>query len=72
MPVKSLTLSLAFALLGSNTIAYAESATAEAGVQSLPAVRRAAEAAVRRQIDPSMSGVVLEAGDLDSRLRLPA
>jgi flagella basal body P-ring formation protein FlgA len=40
------------------------------GMQSLPAVRAAAERALRRQIDPQLSGVTLKAAALDSRLRL--
>ena len=40
--------------------------------QSLPAVRSAAEAALRRQLDPAVTGVMFEAAELDSRLRLAA
>ena len=43
-----------------------------AGLQSLEAVRSAAERALRRQLDPQLSGVTLEAVTLDARLRLPA
>ena len=40
--------------------------------QSLPAVRTAAEAALRRQLDATMTGVIFDAAELDSRLRLVA
>src|SRR3954471_6505929 len=43
-----------------------------AGLQSLAAVRSAAERALRRQIDPQLGGVTLNAAALDSRLRLAA
>jgi len=42
------------------------------GLQSLPAVRQAAERALRRAIDPALTGVELTAATLDARLRLPA
>jgi len=67
MTVNSLTLVLA--LLCFATQANSQTA-APAGAQSLPAVRSAAEAALRRQIDPGVTGVVFEAAELDSRLRL--
>ncbi len=41
-----------------------------AGLQSLAAVRSAAEGALRRQIDPQLGGVTLKAAALDARLRL--
>lgn len=44
----------------------------ESGLQSLPAVRLAAERALRRAIDPALDGVQLTATTLDPRLRLPA
>jgi flagella basal body P-ring formation protein FlgA len=40
--------------------------------QSLPAVRSAAVDALRRQLDPSVTGVNFDAAELDSRLRLIA
>ncbi len=52
--------------------AIAQPAPAGPAVQSLSAVRRAAEAALRREIDPAVSGVELIAAELDSRLRVPA
>jgi flagellar basal body P-ring formation protein FlgA len=51
--------------------AVAQTVPAEA-FQSLPAVRRAAEAALREQIDSSVTGVELTAATLDPRLRVPA
>lgn len=45
---------------------------APAGLQSLSAVRSAAERALRRQIDPQLNGVTLTATALDARLRLVA
>jgi flagellar basal body P-ring formation protein FlgA len=50
----------------------ARSATAEPGIQPLTAVRSAAVSALRRELDPALTGVELKAADLDSRLRLPA
>ena len=72
MTVKSLSLGslLAALLLGARWSAGA--AEAPAGLQSLDAVRSAAERALRRQLDPQLTGVTLEAVALDSRLRLPA
>lgn len=70
MPVKSLTL-LLLALLGSS-LAYSQGAPAGAATQSLSAVRRAAEGHLRRELDPRMTGVTLEAAELDSRLRVAA
>jgi len=85
MPVNSLTLSrlpgrylLGAALIGIGLFVAparsqaAEAVTTDAGVQSLAAVRKAAESALRRQIEPAAAGVILEAGNLDSRLRLAA
>jgi flagellar basal body P-ring formation protein FlgA len=71
MPVNSLTLCclLGAASLGFATQANSQSAEAPAA-QSLPAVRKAAETSLRRQLDASMTGVILEAAELDSRLRL--
>ena len=42
------------------------------GTQPLTAVQRAAESAVRRELDPALTGVTLSATELDARLRLPA
>ena len=87
MPVNSLTLFpspsrhllgaalIGFGLLGLNSPARsqtAEAVAAEPGVQSLAAVRKAAESALRRQIEPAAKDVVLEAANLDARLRLAA
>lgn len=48
------------------------SASPDDGTQSLAAVQHAAEAAVRRELDVSLTGVTLTAADLDARLRVPA
>jgi flagellar basal body P-ring formation protein FlgA len=70
MSVNPLTLSSwVFALAISRV---ASSAAAEPGIQPLPAVRSAAVSALRRELDPAVTGVELEAANLDSRLRLPA
>jgi flagella basal body P-ring formation protein FlgA len=45
---------------------------ASASLQSLAALRSAAERALRRQIDPQLGGVELKAAALDARLRLAA
>jgi flagella basal body P-ring formation protein FlgA len=73
MPVNSLTLCclLGLALLGLSAPANSQGAETPAA-QSLPAVRSAAEAALRRQLDAGTTGVILEAAALDSRLRLVA
>src|SRR5688500_11755075 len=70
MTVKSLSASawIAVLLLG----APCATALEPAALQSLEAVRSAAERALRRQLDPQLSGVTLEAVTLDARLRLPA
>jgi flagella basal body P-ring formation protein FlgA len=70
MPVNSLTLSrlLVVVLLGLATEAHSQDAPA----QSLPNIRSAAEAALRRQLDAGVTGVIFEAAALDSRLRLAA
>lgn len=70
MPVKSLTLVLVL-LLGAS-LARAQDAPSGAATQSLSAVRRAAEGHLRRELDPRMTGVTLEAAELDSRLRVAA
>jgi flagella basal body P-ring formation protein FlgA len=44
----------------------------EDGIQPLAAVRRAAESAVRRELDPALAGVTLSAAELDTRLRFAA
>jgi flagella basal body P-ring formation protein FlgA len=78
MPVNSLTLRslLGPCLIGLLLVGFASQAksqeAAAPAAQSLPAVRKAAEAALRRQIDSSMTGVIFEAAELDSRLRLAA
>jgi flagella basal body P-ring formation protein FlgA len=47
-------------------------ARAEAGIEPLPAIRAAAEKALRGQIDAALAGVELDAAAMDPRLRLPA
>jgi flagella basal body P-ring formation protein FlgA len=72
MSVNPLTLSVVFMLLAAQAAAQvpAQSAPAQAAPQSLQAVRNAAVAALRRELDPSLTGVQLTAADLDPRLRL--
>ncbi|HEV7610232.1 MAG TPA: flagellar basal body P-ring formation chaperone FlgA [Steroidobacteraceae bacterium] len=74
MPVNSLTLSFVLVTLmcGFAAPVRAQTAPADASIQSLAAVRRAAEAGLRRELDPSLTGVQLTAAELDSRMRLPA
>jgi flagella basal body P-ring formation protein FlgA len=73
MPVNSLTLSLVLAGVGLLGVASKSRAqVGETPTQSLSAVRTAAESALRRQIEPAASGVILEAASLDARLRLAA
>jgi flagella basal body P-ring formation protein FlgA len=73
MPVNSLTLSLVLAGIALwGWVLPAHSQAVEAPAQSLAAVRAAAESALRRQIEPAASGVILEAANLDARLRLAA
>jgi flagella basal body P-ring formation protein FlgA len=72
MSVKPLTLfSLSAALLLA-PLAQTNAQSPEPTVQSLAAVRHSAEAAVRRELDPNLPGVQLDAAELDTRLRLPA
>jgi flagellar basal body P-ring formation protein FlgA len=73
MTVNSLTLSsvLCAILLGFATQANSQTSDI-AAAQSLPAVRSAAVSALRGQLDSGMNGVIFEAADLDSRLRLVA
>jgi flagella basal body P-ring formation protein FlgA len=68
MPVKSLTVACCLLLLGAAGDVRAQAAE----LQSLDAVRTAAERGLRRQIDAQLTGVTLEAATLDARLRLPA
>jgi flagella basal body P-ring formation protein FlgA len=73
MPVNSLTLSLLLAGIGWwGLVSPAHSQAVETPTQSLAAVRAAAESALRRQIEPAATGVILEAANLDARLRLAA
>ena len=73
MPVNSLTLSLVLAAVGLLGVASQSRAqVGETPTQSLSAIRTAAESALRRQIEPAASGVILEAASLDARLRLAA
>ncbi len=71
MPVNSLTLFVVGLLLGFAPQANAQDAPS-AAAQSLPAVRRAAEGALRHELDPAVAGVAFEAAELDPRLRLAA
>jgi flagella basal body P-ring formation protein FlgA len=41
------------------------------GMQPLGAVQRAAESALRRELDPALTGVTVSATELDARLRVP-
>ena len=70
MSVNSLTLSCTLCALGLGF--GAQAAPADAAIQSLRDVGRAAESALRRELDPTLTGVALEAADLDPRLRLAA
>jgi len=75
MPVNSLTIHLLLGLallLGVTASASAQVAPAAPESQSLAAVRRAAEDQLRGELDPAVTGVVFEAAELDSRLRVPA
>lgn len=69
MKVKRLT-AFAVVALGAAGIGRATDVAADAAVQSLDAIGRAAERALRAQVDPSTTGVELEAAPLDPRLRL--
>ena len=69
MPVKTLTVPCCLALLLAARTAAADEST---GLQSLDAVRSAAERSLRQQIDPQVAGIQLQAAALDARLRLPA
>jgi flagella basal body P-ring formation protein FlgA len=72
MKVNCLTLPL-FLMIGALLVAPVSHAQApEAGLQSLPGIRAAAEKALRATIDSSLPGVQLEAAALDARLRLAA
>jgi len=70
MSVNSLTLSALLAAL--LAVPAASQVPVDGAIQSLPAVRRAAEAALRRELDAQITGVELIAADLDSRLRIAA
>jgi flagellar basal body P-ring formation protein FlgA len=70
MSVNPLTVSVVLCALAAPLTAQA--AAAEPGIQPLAAVRTAAVSALRRELDPALTGVALEAADLDPRLRLPA
>ncbi len=73
MSVNCLTLLRSFLMAGTLLLAAPGHAQApEAGVQSLAAIRAAAEKGVRASIDSSLPGVQLEAAALDPRLRLAA
>lgn len=72
MPVNSLTLLAAGLLLGFTPQANSQGATSDSAAQSLPTVRRAAEGALRHELDPAVTGVSFEAAELDPRLRLAA
>jgi flagella basal body P-ring formation protein FlgA len=68
MAVKALTLAALATVLLASPPAHSQ----EAGLQPLDGVRRAAERAVRREIDPVLTNVELDVAPLDPRLRLPA
>jgi flagellar basal body P-ring formation protein FlgA len=68
MSVNSLTLFLSGVVWMSAVGAAAPPAD---GIQPLSAVRQAAEAAVRRELDPALTGISLSAAQLDARLRVP-
>jgi len=72
MPVKTLTVSCVVLLLAAHAAGVQAQAPDATGLQSLAAVRSAAERALRQQIDPQVPGVQLQATALDARLRLPA
>lgn len=75
MAVNSLTFSLLLGsglLLGFALPACSQGVPAGTATQSLAAVRRAAESHLRRELDPKVTGVTLEAAELDSRLRVAA
>jgi len=74
MTVNSLTLFSVIGVLalGIHSPAAAQSTAADASVQSLGAIQRAAVAGLRRGLDPGLTGVELNATGLDERLRLPA
>lgn len=61
-------------LAGATVSCLATQANSQAApaAQSLPAVRAAAETALRRQLDAAMTGVIFDAAELDARLRLVA
>jgi flagella basal body P-ring formation protein FlgA len=63
---------LILGLLALAPTARSQGAPAETPSQSLPAVRRAAEAELRRELDPAATGVSFEAAEFDPRLRVPA
>ncbi|HEV8441909.1 MAG TPA: flagellar basal body P-ring formation chaperone FlgA [Steroidobacteraceae bacterium] len=68
MAVKALTLAACATVLFASPCSHSE----EGGLQPLDAVQRAAQRAVRREIDPALKGVQLDVVPLDPRLRLPA
>jgi len=74
MLVKPLTPAFVLGLLflGLAVQAIAQNAPAGDATQSLTAVRRAAEAQLRRELDRSATGVTFKAADLDARLRVTA
>ena len=73
MSVKSLTLSLVLAGFGvAGSVSQARAQVVETPTQSIASIRSAAESALRRQIEPATTGVILEAAALDARLRLAA
>jgi len=73
MPVNSLTLSLVLAALGAGGLmSPARAQVGETPTQSIASIRSAAESALRRQIGTAATDVILEAANLDARLRLVA
>jgi flagella basal body P-ring formation protein FlgA len=72
MAVKSLSVLCVLLAAGVARAQAPPAAEAPTGYQSLAAVRAAAERALRRQVDPQLGGVRLNAAALDARLRLAA
>jgi flagellar basal body P-ring formation protein FlgA len=68
MSVKRLAVLLLAPLAGS--AAHAQASAPQSQSQSLAAIRVAAVAALRAQLDPALAGVELEAAAIDARLRL--
>src|SRR4051812_21996436 len=72
MSVNPLTLSFASAVALIALAAPVCAQSADVSLQSLPAAARAAETALRRELDADLPGIELAAAQLDPRLRLAA